>query len=135
MKHTNPITQQFSIARLISILNLPKKRIIHLLNNDHIRLEYGELVIDVLRGENTYSLIKNSTAAKVIEQEVFVDEDIAIITQDKGKITIEINDAVYNCVNTAQIVKHIKAHKIPSHNIEFYGVSELRIEKLLNAIE
>lgn len=56
--HTNPLVHTVSITRLISYLNLPRKRVIELLNNDQIIIDHGEIEILVVGGSNKYKMNK-----------------------------------------------------------------------------
>lgn len=130
--HTNPICKRYSIGQLVTILDLPRKRVIHLLNNDHIYIDnFGEVAVNTLRGQNTYELIKidsDNKSEAPLDNAADEFEPEAIISSDNGRITVSINDTgkVYKCVNTYQIVKAIKDNAIDSSAIEWHNVSDKR---------
>lgn len=132
--HTNPICKRYSIGQLVTILDLPRKRVIHLLNNDHIYIDnFGEIGVNTLRGPNQYELIKvdaNSENKSENSENTAVEEfePEATISSDNGRITVTVNDTgkVYKCVNTYQIVKAIRDNAIDISAIEWHNVSDKR---------
>lgn len=71
-EHTNPITKDWSIIRLMAILNLPKKRIVQLLDNDQIYFDYGELCIKNISGLNNYMIVRPMTKTHKLEMHIYV---------------------------------------------------------------
>lgn len=135
--HTNPLCKRYSIGQLVTILHLSRKRVIHLLNNDHLYIDqFGEIACTVLRGPNQYELIKvvensaNKSATLIDNDSTPADEfePEAIISSDNGRITVTIIDTgkVYKCVNTYQILKSLRDNDIDASAIEWHNVSDKR---------
>lgn len=66
-EHSNPITRDWSILRLMTYLNLPKQRIVQLLDNDQIYFAFGELCIRNTSGPNVYFIVRPETKAHKLE--------------------------------------------------------------------